>query len=115
MIKHVLVGLLALVLGFGAGWLYFSMQDLMILALLLLIAALALGATLPERPWLSAILIAVAVVIAAFVFRHAGTPVPSGRIGSACAASLASGILGAYAGALMRKMIARVFGQGSVL
>jgi len=101
---------LAILSGLGSGYLYFATFDLMILALLALVIAMALGAAVPRTPWLWAVLLAMSIPAAAFIPWHRAEIVPLTRLEAAFATGLASALIGAYAGAMMRRMIAGVFG-----
>ena len=109
--KRIAIVVLLVGLGLASGYLYFAISDLMILALLALAIAMAAGAARPSQPWLWALLLSFSIPSAAVIIRWEGLPVQSGRLESALVASLASGFLGAYAGAMMRRMLARAFGS----
>ncbi|MGA3210541.1 MAG: hypothetical protein ABSD20_04490 [Terriglobales bacterium] len=109
-VKQLFLALLAILFGLGSGYLYFATLDLMILALLVLVIAMAMGAAEPCKPWLWATLLAVSIPAAVLIVRMLGGLVSTGRIEAAFAAGLVSALLGVYAGAMMRRMIAGVFG-----
>lgn len=111
--KQAVLALVALGWGLASGYLYLKISDLMILAVAVLIAAMALGAAEPRRPWLAAILLSLAVPAAAIVVRRQHIPVYSGQVESALVAGLASAILGAYAGAFLRHMLSGLFKQNT--
>jgi hypothetical protein len=110
-VKVFFLALVSVALGVACGYLYFSMRDLMVLAVLTLAIAMAQGAAAPRWPWLWAVLLSVSIPAAAFLVRWRGWPAAPVRIESAAAAGAASAILGAYSGAFMRRMIARVRSQ----
>jgi hypothetical protein len=110
-VKQSLLSLLAILLGLGCGYLYFASSDLMILALLVLVAAMALGVAAPGKPWLWALLLALSIPAATVITHLRGEQVGAGRIEAALAAGFASALLGAYSGAMMRRMIAGVLNK----
>lgn len=109
--KRVLLIFAAVALGLGSGYLYFALGDIMILALLALALSMALGAADADRPWLWALLLAGAMPAAALFVQLRGLPVLSGQVESALVAALASTFLGAYAGAMLRRMVTKIFGH----
>lgn len=110
-VKQICLAVVAVGLGLASGYLYLMSFDLMILAVLVLASAMALGAAQSRRPWIVALLLSLAIPMAAVLVRMRGLPVYSGQIESAAVAGLASALLGAYAGAFLRRMVAGLFGQ----
>jgi hypothetical protein len=104
---------IAVGLGLASGYVHLIAPDPTIVALLALVCAMFLGLMRPARPWLWAIIIAFSIPGADLYAHFTGQPIFRGRIEGAFVAGLVSGLVGAYGGSLMRKMVVRVFNQKS--
>ncbi len=104
-----LYAVVAVVLGLMSGYVHLIAPDPTIVALLALAGAMFLGIARPQRPWLWALIIAFSIPGADLFAKLPGVVVYRGRIPGAFVAGLVSGIVGAYAGAMMRRMVVRVF------
>ena len=104
---------LAAALGLASGYAHLIDPDPTIVALLALVCAMALGVARPRRPWLWAVIIAASIPGADLYANLTGQPVTRARIEGAFVAGLVSGLVGAYGGSLLRRMLARVFDQSS--
>lgn len=102
---------LAILLGLAAGYVHLIAPDPTIVALLALMCAMFLGVVRPERPWLWAVIIAASIPGADIYANLAGQPVFLARIEGAFVAGIVSGMVGAYGGSLMRRMLMHVFSQ----
>lgn len=100
---------IALLLGLASGYVHLIIPDPTVVALLALASAMFLGLTQPRRPWVWALIIAFSIPGADLVAKLMGQVVLSGRIEGAFIAGLASGLVGAYGGAAMRRMVGKVF------
>jgi hypothetical protein len=98
----------AVVLGLVSGYVHLIVEDPTVAALLALASAMFLGLTRPARPWLWAVIIAASMPGADLYANLTGQPIFRGRIEGAFVAGLVSGLVGAYGGSLMRRMVLRV-------
>jgi TctA family transporter len=99
------------VLGVAAGFVNVRIGDLLLTALLVLAFTMALGFLRVEKPWRWTLLVAIFVPIAQLVAYQAMSQKPyRGQIYGAFLAFL-PGVVGAYGGSLMRKVVHNLTAQ----
>lgn len=103
--------LLAVLLSVGIAFVHAHAPDPGIAFLLTLAAAMFLGVSQPQRPWLWALLVGVSLPAAELYFHAVGDTAYRARFKGAVVVAIIAGIVGAYGGALMRRMIANVFSK----
>jgi hypothetical protein len=101
--------LIAIVLGVLAGLINLKVDDLLLTALLVLAFTMALGLAAPGRPWRWAFLVAAWVPLSLLLARVLfAQPTYRAQIYGSFLGFL-PGIVGAYGGAFMRKLIQNLF------
>ncbi|MBZ5722482.1 MAG: hypothetical protein LAO03_19245 [Acidobacteriia bacterium] len=108
--SDVAIYILGAVLGLGAGWLNLVIDDLLLVALLVLASTMLLGALRPERPWRWVILVGAcvpAMQLLAYFFL-AAKPYRAQIYESFL--GFLTGTAGGYAGSAGRKALSEIFG-----
>ena len=96
--KQVFAIVLFLVLGAATGYIYLLLPELLLLVLLVLIAAMALGAWQLKKPWLPALLLTAGVLAPVVTFHRRGDPSDTSPMSSVLIASIVAALLGACGG-----------------
>lgn len=102
---------MAAALGVASGYAHLVDPDPTIVALLALASAMLLGVAQPRRPWLWAAILSVSIPTADLYAHFTGQAIYRGRIEGAFVAGLVSGTVGAYAGAIGRRLLERVLSK----
>jgi hypothetical protein len=96
---------LAVLAGIATGWVDVAVNDLLLTALMVLVACMMLGMMRPRRPWRWVVAVGVFIPLTEFAAYIVQAAKPShGQIYGSILASL-PGIAGAYGGSLMRGVV----------
>jgi hypothetical protein len=103
--------LLAVALSAGIALIHAHVPEAGLAFLLILSATMVLGVSQPKRPWLWALLVGVSLPAAELYSHVAGDATYRARFKGAVVVAIVAGLVGAYGGASMRRMIGNVFGS----
>ncbi|HTR66991.1 MAG TPA: hypothetical protein VMH85_14530 [Terriglobales bacterium] len=99
------------VLGLCAGWVDVWVSDLLLTALLVMIATMLLGVLRPARPWRWVVLVAALVPVAHLLAYWLWKQPPDRAQVYESFLGFLTGTVGAYAGSVMRRAMAAIFLQ----
>ena len=112
-----LCGALAAALGLGIGWLDLHTTEVTVTIVTLLATGFALGLLRPKAAWRWAVLIALGLPVMAAVAKLSDMPTvePAQLDPRVTLVALAFALVGAYAGALLRRVAAAATGSGAAI
>jgi ABC-type multidrug transport system permease subunit len=101
---------LSVVLGLAAGWVEIKVGDLLLTAIAVMMFTMFLGMTWPRRPWRWLLLLAVGVpIVRCGAYFFLGERASRAQIMESMLGFL-TGMVGVYAGSLMRRAIQAISG-----
>jgi hypothetical protein len=111
--SDVVAYVIAVVLGFGAGYANLQVNDPTLAALLVAIIAMGLGLSKPRRPWRWGLLVGLCVPAAQIIAYIKGVPPLRGEVVRACFIGLVSATVAAFLGAAGRFAFSQIRNPGT--
>jgi hypothetical protein len=103
----------AVLLAAAIAFVHLHVPEAGLAFLLILMACMLLGLMHPKRPWLWAVLVGLSLPAAEIYSHVAGDATYVARFKGSIVVAVIAGLVGAYGGAAMRRMVSNVFSRNT--